>query len=168
VGRATVENLVVAPGLLRNTPNHLPLVSFCAPNQWNITWFTQISSGGAGILRDHRGFEEDTAVQRRLASRDDGFEEKGEEGVKSEGMERIGFSNNHLEVVKIRKKLMWSEARRTNLHSKDFIFAVSPRMFHPLPPYPIVTCDCLGPVRYSLASLVNQFFKFSSIKQLHP
>jgi len=80
----------------------------------------------------------------------------------------LGFSNNHLEVVKIRKKLMWSEARRTNLHSKDFIFAVSPRMFHPLPPYHIVTCDCLGPVRYSLASLVNQFFKFSSIKQLHP
>ena len=40
-------------------------------------------------MRDHRGFEEDTAVQRRLASRDDGFEEKGEEGVKSEEMERI-------------------------------------------------------------------------------
>ena len=41
-------------------------------------------------MREHRGFEEDTAVQRRLASRDDGFEEKGEEGVKSEGMENIG------------------------------------------------------------------------------
>ena len=60
VGRATVENLTVALGLLRNTPNHLPLVAFCAPNQWNITWFTQICSGGAGILREHQGFEEDT------------------------------------------------------------------------------------------------------------
>ena len=41
-------------------------------------------------MRDHRGFEEDTAIRRRLPSRDDGFEEKGEEGVKSEGTERIG------------------------------------------------------------------------------
>jgi len=60
VGRATVENLTVALGLLQNTPNHLSLVAFCAPNQWNITWFTQICSGGAGILREHRGFDEDT------------------------------------------------------------------------------------------------------------